>query len=303
MPAKTPKILTPLYDRMRQDIILGGLASRTIDSYLRHVRKFEEFLLKSPDIASEDDLRRYLLYIKNDCDWEANSLSVAYSALKFFYRKTCPSDWPVLKNLRVQRQLKLPAILDRADVDMFLNAIHKPSMFAFFCTVYALGLRLQEALNLQVTDIDSKRMLVHIHRGKGAKDRLIPLPVTLLNVLRKYWASHRNSKWIFPSEGKNHSSASTTDEPMSQSGVQGCITKVVKDLGWQNRGISTHTLRHCYATHLLEDGVNLRQIQKYMGHACLQTTTVYLHLTTYGEEAAVAKINQLMADRIGRYVR
>ena len=138
-------------------------------------------------------------------------------------------------------------------------------------------------------------MLVHIRRGKGHKDRLIPLPPNTLVRMRQYWSTHRNPVWLFPYEGRDHKQASTSNQPMSETTPQGCIKRVVNSLGWGTRGVSTHTLRHCYATHLLEAGVNLRLIQKYLGHATLQTTTIYLHLTTAGEEAAVAKINGLMS--------
>ena len=143
-------------------------------------------------------------------------------------------------------------------------------------------------------------MLVHVRRGKGHKDRLVPLPPKTLQMLRAHWTTHRHPHWLFPCEGRNHRQAATAERPMAQTTVQDCIKKVVDELGWAKRGVSTHTLRHCYATHLLEAGVNLRQIQKYLGHSSLMTTTIYLHLTTVGEEVAVAKINALMTDRQGR---
>jgi integrase/recombinase XerD len=167
----------------------------------------------------------------------------------------------------------------------------------------ALGLRLQEALYLQVSDIDAGRMLVHVRRGKGHKDRLIPLTSKTLDLLRAHWSTHRHPLWLFPAEGRNHKQLATATGPMALTTVQDCIKKVVEQLGWAKRGISTHTLRHSYATHLLEAGVNLRQIQKYLGHRSLQCTMLYLHLTTVGEEIAVAKINALMNDRqVGDHV-
>ena len=184
-PAKRKGIpLTPLAQKMLQDLQLAGKAERTHESYLRSVRKFAQWLDKSPDQASEDDLRRYLLFIKNDQHWEANSLKVAYSGLKFFYRHTCPRDWLTLSKLRVPKQLKLPAVLAIPEVDQLIGAIRKPVMKCFFWVVYSLGLRLQEALHLQVSDIDSKRMLVHVRRGKGHKDRLVSLPQKTLEMLR-----------------------------------------------------------------------------------------------------------------------
>ncbi len=298
-PAKRKGIpLTPLAQQMLQDMQLAGLGERTHESYLRAVRKFAQWLHQAPDQASENDLRRYLLFIKNDQQWEGNSLRVAYSGLKFFYFHTCPRKWSTLQKLRVPRQLKLPTVLTIPEVDQLIGAIRKPALQCFFWTVYSLGLRLQEALHLQVSDIDAGRMLVHVRRGKGHKDRFVPLPPTTLLWLRAHWCTHRHPHWLFPGEGRNHQQAATAQRPMATHTVQDCIQKVVDELGWSHRGISTHTLRHCYATHLLEDGINLRQIQKYLGHSTLMSTTVYLHLTTVGEEVAVAKINALM-DRPG----
>jgi integrase/recombinase XerD len=291
--------LTPLAEKMLQDLQLAGLSERTQEAYLRGVRKFAQWLNLAPDQASENDLRRYLLFIKNDQQWAGNSLKVAYSGLKFFYAHTCPREWPTLAKLRVPKQVKLPTVLTVPEVDQLIGAIRKLALKCFFWTVYSLGLRLQEALHLQVSDIDAARMLVHVRRGKGHKDRLIPLTDKTLQMLRAHWATHRHPQWLFPCEGRDHKQAATATRPMGQTTVQDCIKKVVAQLGWAKRGISTHTLRHCYATHLLEAGVNLRQIQKYMGHSTLMTTTIYLHLTTVGEEVAVAKINALMTDRRG----
>jgi len=284
---------------MLHDMQLAGLGERTHESYLRAVRKFAQWIKKSPDTATENDLRRYLLCMKNDQQWEPNSLKVAYSGIKFFYAHTCPQDWPTLSKLRMPRQFKLPTVLTIPEVDQLIAAVRKSALKCFFWTVYSLGLRLQEALHLQISDIDAGRMLVHVRRGKGHKDRLIPLNPKTLDMLRDHWATHRNPQWLFPREGRNHQQSPVADRPIDASTIQDCIKKVVDQLGWSKRGISTHTLRHCYATHLLEAGVNLRQIQKYLGHSTLQTTTIYLHLTTVGEEVAVAKINALMTDRQG----
>ena len=284
---------------MLHDLQLAGMSDRTQESYLRAVRKFAQWLGKSPHLAAENDLRRYLLFIKNDQQWEGNSLRVAYSGLKFFYSRTCPQEWPTLRKLRVAKQTKRPTILTIAEVDQLIDTVRKPAMKCFSWTVYSLGLRLQEALHLQVSDIDAGRMLVHVRRGKGHKDRLIPLTPRTLDLLRIHWATHRNAHWLFPREGRNHRQAPTAQQPIDGSTVQDCIKKAVDELGWSKRGVSTHTLRHCFATHLLEAGVNLRQIQKYMGHSTLQTTTLYLHLTTVGEEVAVAKLRAIMTDRQG----
>lgn len=284
----------PIIDRFEQDLKLSGKLPRTQQSYSRAVKCFAQFLGHSPELATEDQLRKYLLHVVESKQWAASTINVAQQALKRFFRITCPKDWPVLKLARVKTELKLPTVISTGEVHTLLKLIEKPAMLCFFTTVYGMGLRLQEALHLQIADIDSKRMLVHIHRGKGAKDRLIPLPIATLEELRKYWATHRNPVWIFPAEGRNHKLAPTADHPMSESSVQDVIKAVLRQLNWDNRGISTHTLRHCYATHLLEAGVSLKLIQKYMGHKHLTSTMLYIHITTIGEESAITKINAVM---------
>ena len=284
----------PISARFLEDLKLSGKKHRTQQAYVRAIRKFTEFLGHSPDQATEDQLRKYLLHLADSKKWAASTINVAQQALKQFFRITCPRDWQVLKLARVQTEQKLPVVISVDEVHTLLKLIEKPSMRCFFTVVYSMGLRLQEALHLQVADIDSKRGIVHIHRGKGAKDRLVPLPKSTYEELCSYWVLHRNPVWIFPAEGRNHKLAPTAEQPMSESSVQDVIKAVLKQLKWDKRGISTHTLRHCYATHLLEAGVNLRLIQKYLGHKHLTSTMIYLHITTVGEEAAIAKINSLM---------
>jgi site-specific recombinase XerD len=135
--------------------------------------------------------------------------------------------------------------------------------------------------------------MVHVHRGKGAKDRYVPLPERSLLLLREYWASHRHPRWLFPAVGRDQQAASTATDPMDKSSVQGALRRVVHQLGFR-KTIHIHTLRHSYATHLLEAGVNLRLIQEYLGHNSLKTTTIYLHLTSKGKEHAMQTIEHLM---------
>lgn len=284
----------PVLQQFSEDLKIAGLSERTQESYCRALRKFATYLGKTADQATEDQVRKYIIHILDERKLSASTLNVIHQALKKFYTISFRRDWKVLKLARVQQEQKLPVVLSVGEVQILLKLIEKPAMRCFFTTVYTLGLRLQEGLFLQVRDIDAKRMLVHIHRGKGAKDRLVPLPSSTLELLRNYWASHRNPTWIFPAEGRNHKQASTATQPMSESSVQDVIKAVLDQLDLGNRGISTHTLRHCYATHLLEAGVSLKLIQKYLGHRQLTSTMIYLHVTTMGEESAVSKINSLM---------
>jgi integrase/recombinase XerD len=163
-------------------------------------------------------------------------------------------------------------------------------------TTYTLGLRIGEAVNLQVGDLDSQRMMVHIHRGKGAKDRYLPLPRTTLAALRAFWKTHRNPVFLFPAEGRKHQDGSTSTTAMSISTVQSALKRITRQLNF-GKAVSCHTLRHSYATHLLEAGVSLKAIQKYMGHSSLQTTMVYLHLTGIAEADSRRVINRLFASR------
>jgi site-specific recombinase XerD len=138
--------------------------------------------------------------------------------------------------------------------------------------------------------------MVHVHRGKGAKDRFVPLPESTLHTLRRHWASHRHPRLLFPAVGRGRNQAALADGPMPKSSVQGAFRQAKGEAGLRKRGLSVHTLRHSYATHLLEAGVNLRVIQQYLGHSQLETTMIYLHLTRTGQEDAYARINTLMGD-------
>jgi integrase/recombinase XerD len=282
-----------LRQRMLHDLQLAGLSQRTQEAYLRAVRQLADHFQTPPDRLSEQQLRDYFLHLKNDHQFAAASLGVAYSGIKFFYAHTVPRDWPTLKRLRVPREKRLPDVLSVDEVRRLIAAVRTPHNRIYFQTVYSLGLRLTEGLHLQVGDIDSARMMVHVHRGKGAKDRYVPLPSSTLKALRDYWVTHRHPTWLFPATGRDHSQAARADGPRERSSVQGALRRVVRELGFR-KAISIHTLRHSYATHLLEAGVNLRLIQQYLGHSSLQTTMVYLHLTTVSHEQARARIEELM---------
>jgi site-specific recombinase XerD len=284
---------TALRQRMHHDLQLAGLSERTCEAYLRAVRQLADHFHTPPDRLSEQQLRDYLLHLKNDRKLASASLIVACCGIKFFYSHTAPRDWPTLDKLRVRRDRTLPDVLSVDEVRRLIAAVRTPHNRAYFWTVYSLGLRLGEGLNLQVRDIDAARMMVHVHRGKGARDRYVPLPSSTLKVLREHWVTHRHPVWLFPATGRDHRQAAQADGPMQRSSVQGALRRVVRELELR-KTISIHTLRHSYATHLLEAGVNLRLIQQYLGHSSLRTTMVYLHLTNVSHEQAFARIEELM---------
>jgi site-specific recombinase XerD len=286
---------TALRHRMHQDLQLAGLAEGTQQAYLRAVRQLAAYFRKPPDRITEHEVREYLLYLKNERQYSPSSLKIAASGLIFFYTHTAPRDWPTLRNICFPRPKALPEVLSIAEVRRLIDAVRTPHNKAFFWTVSSLGLRLQEGLNLQVGDIDAARMVVHVHRGKGSKDRSVPLPPRTLAVLRQYWVTHRHPLWLFPATGRDHAEAHSAAEPMARSSVHGAMKRVVQELGFRKR-ITIHTLRHCYATHLLEAGVNLRLIQQYLGHSSLQATMIDLHLTSPGQEQARAAIERIMSE-------
>ena len=285
--------MSALRQKMIEDMQLRGFAVRTQEAYLRAVRKIAAHFRRPPDQLTEAQVREYFLFLKNEREFSPSALKIAHSGIKFFYTHTVERDWATLLKLRVPRRKSLPDVLPVEEVRRIIDAVRTPHNKTYLWTVYSLGLRLQEGLALEVGDIDSARMLVHVHRGKGAKDRYVPLPASTLAMLRQYWATHRNPRLLFPATGRNRRRAPTATEPMGKASVQGAMRRVVLQLGFR-KSIHVHTLRHSYATHLLEAGVNLRLIQQYLGHSSLQTTMVYLHLTSQGQEQARAAIDRLM---------
>ena len=279
------------YERSMKALQLAGLAERSQYTYTREVRLLVEFCGKTPDLISQHELEEYFLHRKNVTKWSAASLRVCYSGMRFFFEKILQREWNIFGYLRAERSRKLPAVLSQEEIKRILSCVRRPHIRAFLFTVYSCGLRLQEALHLEVGDIDSDRMLIHVHRGKGAKDRMVPLPPQTLAVLREHWKSHRNARLIFPAH-----CAATAQSPMGKTTVQTAMRAAVRQAGITKRFVHIHCLRHSYATHLLEEGVNLRVIQRYLGHTKIETTMMYLHLTRKGHDEAVEVINRLMGE-------
>jgi site-specific recombinase XerD len=279
---------------MLGDLALAGLAPGTQDGYVRSIRGLTAEYGVSPDHLTEQQVRDYFLYLKNDRDYANGTLSVAFSGIKFFYTHTVPREWKTLKMIRVPKPRTLPDVLTIEEVRRLIDAVRLPHIKAFFWTVYSLGLRLHEGLHLQVGDIDSQRMLVHVRLGKGSKDRYVPLPKRTLTVLRQHWVTHRHPRWLFPAKRRQYR-LQVCMGPMHGATAQQAMIRVVEQLKFQ-KVVSIHTLRHSYATHLLEAGVNLRLIQHYLGHSSLRTTMVYLHVTSLGQQRARTLIEGVMAE-------
>lgn len=283
------------YQRFYEDLRLTGKAPRTIETYEDHLRKLERFYNKSPDLINEEEIRKYLLHMKDVKHYSECFFRQAISAFRFFYWKVLKqpkSD--TLKFVKPQKERRLPDVLTREETKLIFDHIRIPRHHAVLFTIYSLGLRISEALNLTVRDIDSKRMLVHVHAGKGKKDRYIPLPQKTLDILRNHWKSHRNKVFLFPAPGRGELQSSLSLHPIPIDSVQGVLREVVREIGIK-KWVHPQTLRHSYATHLLEAGVHLRLIQEYLGHSSPKTTAQYTHLTPYAQSFAVNTIEKLMS--------
>jgi integrase/recombinase XerD len=221
-------------------------------------------------------------------------MRIAYSGIKFFYTQTLPMDWETIRLLKIKRLSTPPTVLSIDEVRLILKTARTPQAKAFLATVYSCGLRLSEALNLEVSDIDKERMTLRVRDGKGAKERVVPLPKSTYALLREYWPTHQNPRLIFPALGRRHDGGRTAQQPMARSSVQGALRKILKQLPKIRKHATIHTLRHSYATHLIEAGVNLRIVQQYLGHASLVNTMIYLHVSDLGNDDAAGRINRLM---------
>jgi site-specific recombinase XerD len=221
-------------------------------------------------------------------------MRICYCGIRFFYVHVLARDWHILSILRAQNEHRLPAVLSIEEVRNLLAQVKNFPHHVFLSTVYSCGLRLDEARHLEVSDIDSQRMMIHVHRGKGAKDRYVALPQPTLHWLRRYWLTHRHPRLVFPARGHKRNDAHQATQPVAKSSVQSAFRQAMRAAGVLKKGVAVHTLRHSYATHLLEAGVNLRVIQRYLGHSRLETTMLYLHLTQKGQEDACQIINHVM---------
>ena len=287
--------MTELQKRMIECLQLRGLSERTQESYVRAVRQLAKHYHKSPDLITEEELRQYFLYLKNVKLYSRNTMTIAICGIRFLYQHTLNRSWAIFGIVRPAPEKKLPVILSVSEVRQILAGVRLPRYRVCLATIYSCGLRLQEGTNLRVADIDSARMMIHVRHGKGAKDRYVPLPQRTLALLRDYWKTHRNLRLLFPAEGRDHIDLMKSTEPMSKSSVQDAFRAALKETRINKRA-SVHTLRHSWATHLLETGVNLRLIQEWLGHSSPATTSVYTHLTVKAEQLGAAAINQLMGD-------
>lgn len=260
--------MTPLRQRFLDEMRRRHYSPRTIDAYLAGLIKLVRHFHRSPDQLSVDDLRTFQLHlIEQRVSWSV--FNQVTCALRFFYAHVLlkPEFVPFVVYGRKTRQ-RLPVILSPDEVRRLLEAVAQPRHRLMLRTSYAGGLRISEVLHLRVADIDSARMLLWVRAGKGGKDRGVPLSPTLLGELRDWWRRHRPTEWMF---------ANDQGQPYHPAGLQRACTAAARRAGL-TKAPTVHTLRHCYATHLLEAGVDLPTLQRLLGHSSVQTTMRYLHL-------------------------
>jgi len=258
--------MTKLRQRMIEDMQLRNLAAATQRNYILHVARFARFYNLSPEHLDLEDIRQFHLHLLNDAHLSPEAVNQSVSALKFLYIKVLEMPWSEDHFPRAKRPHKLPVVLSPEEVSAFFDHVPSLRYRAALMTCYGAGLRVSEAVALKVGDIDSQRMLLRIEQGKGRKDRYAMLSERLLKVLRIWWRAARPEGYLFPGW--------RTGKHMSSESLQTACREAARRAGIAKR-VTVHTLRHSFATHMLENGTDVRIIQALLGHSCIETTAYY----------------------------
>lgn len=285
--------------RFAESLKLRGLSDGTQEQYLRYIRKLSA-RLGGADPATLDEvaLRAHLLHLKEAHQYSPSSMRSAVAAMRAFFGMHLGRDWRLFDLVRAPSEFKLPTVLTREEVARLFAVVREPRFRVLLRLIYACGLRLGEALQLEVDDI--RNGCVCVRGGKGNKDRLVPLPSAMHLELRRFWRTHHNPRWLFPCMGRGwkelpeaRARLAAATEPMGPGSVQHCMQLARVAAGLPDT-TTVHTLRHSYATHMLDEGVSIRLISAYLGHSSLETTMIYLHLTAVNEAGARAAISRLL---------
>jgi integrase len=287
------------YQDFSRHVELRDIAPSTRRCYLSWVRRLHEACPGRPTPRlRESQVLDFLIALRHERGLKDSTVNQAVCALRSFFRDHLGHDWKGWNSIKIRREEPLPNVLSPGEVGRFLAATRQGRFRAVFTVMYHCGLRLGEAIHLKPGHIDSSRRVLRVVGGKGNKDREVPLTDELIGRLREFWKVHRNPEWLFPAPGRGWKRAGATmasamhasTKPVSTSSVQAAMRATVASLGWDKRHgrrpVTCHTLRHCYATHLLDAGVSIRLVSEYLGHASLKPTLVYLHLTEVSESKA-----------------
>lgn len=266
--------MTPLRQRMIEDMKIRNLSVKTQKSYVRHVAQFALYFKKSPEVLGPEEIRQYQLYLLNQREVSRGYMAPLVAALRFLYGTTLQRPWAVQAIPYPRKAKRLPTVLSQQDVARIFDAVSNLKHLTILSLIYGCGLRAAEATHLRTRDIDGERKLLRIEFGKGNKERWLPLSPKLLALLRKYWRVYHSKgakgEWLFP--------GTSADQPIREEAVRTVFKKVCQDLQLKERA-TLHTLRHSYATHMLDDGADLRTIQGALGHSSLSTTAIYTHVS------------------------
>lgn len=277
---------------------LRSLAVSTQEEYARFVRRLGARAKRDPAELDEAQVRAHLLYLRDDCGRSPSTIRTAAAAFSAFYRLHLGRDWRLFDLVRTPSTVRLPEVLTREEVARLFSVIREHRFRMVLRLIYACGLRVSEATHLEVSDIKRDGPRLHLHHTKGKKERFVPLPVWCYRELQDYWRTHRHPRWIFPGVGRGwHDTESSVklaqaDEPMGVGSIQHCV-QLARTEARLPVTTHVHTLRHSYATHLLEEGVSIRLISAYLGHTSLETTLIYTHLTAVNEANARAALDKL----------
>jgi site-specific recombinase XerD len=282
-PSNKELTVNPLRKRMIEDMQVRRLAPKTQSSYVQQVAAFARYFDRSPQLLEPEHIRTYQLYMIHK-GLSASSLILATSALRFLYRTTLQRPWSLEQIPLPKAPQTLPVILSCDEVARFLAAVTDPEHHAILASAYAAGLRISEITHLHVADIDSQRMVIRVDQGKGQKDRYVMLADKLLPELRAWWKQNRSSRWLFPGQDAR--------KPISKEAVEKACKPAQQRAGIAKH-ITPHSLRHAFATHLLEAGTDLRKIQLLLGHRSLNTTARYLKMAANSVCATVSPLDRL----------
>ena len=293
----------PSIAQFQQHVELRDYRQPTKDEYVRYIRKLAEHFQRDPATLSENHIREYFLFLRQHKHYKRSPMKMAkYALLSFFVEHLKVQGWTVFKEVRIAEPQILPLVLSRTEVQTLLSAVHEPRFRACLRLMYYCGLRVGETVRIQVQDIHGRENppRLHIREGKGGKDRYVPITPAMVAELRQWWRTHQHPRLLFPSPGRGWADRTFTlsqamhqsTSPMSESSVQSAY-RLARAASGVNLASTTHTLRHSYATHLLEEGVSLRQISSYLGHTSLDTTVLYTHLTAISEARTQTALSAL----------
>lgn len=276
--------MTDLRQHMLDDMRIRNFSPSTQNQYLMHVAAFSKYFGKSPDKLTTEDIRSYQIYLLDGKKLSPTTLNLAVCSLRFFYNVTLKRDLDIHTIPYARRPKKLPVVLSQDETARFIFSVRNLKYQTVLMTTYAGGLRVSEVSRLKLSDIDSQRMCIRVDQGKGQKDRYVMLSQKLLIHLRKYWEDYRPRYWLFEdAQQKSHLAIRTLQAVCKKAQLDAEIKKIV----------TPHTLRHCFATHLLESGTDLRTIQVLMGHRSLSTTAIYLQIAIPNIQATSSPLDIL----------